>query len=147
MKRIARLLPLAAAAALLCGCELISNDDGESFAAAAGGAAAHAARPASNASSSIVGTWFLKEKNGSGSWYAFFKADGTWYIKDTPSASRTRVSGTYTVNGNKFSGPMKNPGVGTGEISGTFSGNSMDFTFVEFWHTPHKTVLYKGERR
>ena len=142
MKRLSRLLPLAAAAALLCGCEFVSNDD-EAFAAAAGGAnARHAAQ-----SSSIVGTWFLREKSGSGSWYVFFNADGSWYIKDTPSASRTRVSGTYKTSGTKFSGPMKNPGVGTGEISGTFSGNSMDFTFVEFWHDPHKTILYKGERK
>ena len=147
MKRISRLLSLVAASALLCGCELISNDDGESFAAAAGGASAAPARSPSPSSSSIVGTWFLKEKSGSGSWYAFFNADGSWYIKDTPSASRTRVSGTYKVNGGKFSGPMKNPGVGTGEISGTFSGNSMDFTFVEHWHNPHKTVLYSGTRK
>ena len=144
MKPFARILPLAAAAALLCGCELVSNDD-EAFAAAAGGAAASSSKPSK--SSSIVGTWFLREKSGSGSWYVFFNADGSWYIKDTPSASRTRVSGTYKASGNKFSGPMKNPGVGEGEISGTFSGGSMDFTFVEYWHTPHKTVLYKGERK
>lgn len=149
MKRIARLPLLVAAAALLCGCEFVSNDDGESFAAVTGAAAARPAAGSSqnNATSSIVGTWLLKEKSGSGSWYAFFKADGTWYIKDTPSASRTRVSGTYKTSGNKFSGPMKNPGVGTGEISGTFSGDSMDFTFVEHWHKPHKTVLYKGTRQ
>ena len=153
MKSLVRLLPLAA---LLCGCELISNDDsGEAFAAASGAApaAAATAAPASSSSEttskagSIVGTWLLKEKSGSGSGYAFFKADGSWYIKDTPSASRTRVSGSYKVGGNKFSGSMKNPGVGEGEISGTFSGNSMDFTFVEYWHTPHKTVLYKGTKQ
>ena len=154
MKTISRLLPLAALAALVCGCEIVSNDDsGEALAAASGGAPA--AAPASSSSSSdtaskagsIVGTWLLKQKSGSGSWYAFFMADGSWYIKDTPSASRTRVSGAYKVSGNKFSGSMKNPGVGEGEISGTFSGNSMDFTFVEYWHTPHKTVLYKGTKQ
>ena len=127
---------LALAATLLCGCELVSNDDGESLAAAAGGAAASS--PSSKtSSSSIVGTWFLREKSGSGS----------WVIKDKPSDAKSRVHGTYTVSGNSFAGPMKNPGVGTGRIGGTFSGNSMDFTFVEHWHTPHKTVLYSGTRK
>lgn len=137
---------LALAATLLCGCEIVSNDGGESLAAAAGGAAASS--PSSKtSSSSIVGTWFLKEKSGSGSWYAIFAADGSWVIKDKPSDAKSRVHGTYTVSGNSFAGPMKNPGVGTGRIGGTFSGNSMDFTFVEHWHTPHKTVLYSGTRK
>lgn len=146
MKHFVRLFPLAAFAALACGCEIVSNDDdGEALVAASGGAAATSGTPAK--AGSIVGTWFLKETSGSGSWYAIFAANGTWVIKDTPSASRTRVSGAYKVNGNKFSGSMKNPGVGEGEISGTFSGGSMDFTFVEYWHTPHKTILYKGTKQ
>ena len=138
----------ALCAALLAGCELVSNDDGEALAAAAGSAAAAGKTAGKTASaSSIVGTWLLKEKAGSGSWYAIFAADGTWVIKDKPSDAKTRVHGTYAVSGSSFAGPMTNPGVGTGKISGTFSGNSMDFTFVEFWHTPHKTVLYSGTRK
>lgn len=146
MQTFSRLALSALAAALLCGCELVSNDDGAALAAASGGASKSSKKSASK-STAIAGTWFLKEKNGTGSWYAIFSADGTWVIKDTPSAARNRVHGTYTVKENSFSGPMTNPGVGTGEISGTFSGNSMDFTFVEHWHTPHKTILYAGTRQ
>ena len=148
MKRITRLLSLACLAAFACGCELVSNDDsGAALAAASGGAAASSGGSAPANAGSLVGTWLLKEKSGSGSWYVIFAADGTWVIKDTPSAARNRVYGTYKVSGNKFSGPMTNPGVGTGQISGTFSGNSMDFTFVEHWHTPHKTILYTGSKK
>ena len=145
MKRIPRLVSLACLAAFACGCELVSNDDsGAALAAASGATAAKSSQKKSN---TLVGTWFLQEKSGTGSWYAIFASDGTWVIKDKPSDSRTRVHGTYTVSGNKFSGPMTNPGVGTGQISGTFSGNSMDFTFVEHWHTPHKTILYTGSKK
>ena len=148
MKRIPRLVSLACLAALACGCELVSNDEsGAALAAASGGAAASSGGSAPAKSGSLVGTWLLKEKTGSGSWYAIFAADGTWAIKDPPSAARNRVFGTYKVNGNKFSGPMTNPGVGTGQISGTFSGTTMDFTFVEHWHNPHKTVLYTGTKK
>lgn len=158
MKRIPRLVSLACLAAFAAGCELVSNDDSGAALAAASGAAA-AAQPArsgqsaassssqSSKSGSIVGTWLLKDKESAAGWYAIFAADGSWVIKDKPSDSRTRVHGTYKVSGNSFSGPMTNPGVGTGEIRGTFSGTSMDFAFIEHWHTPHKTIMFKGTKQ
>ena len=137
----------ACALAFCAGCELIENDEA-AFAAASGSGA-----PAASSSSSrtnktgIVGTWHLKGVTEPGSWYASFDENGSWAIKDSPDAARTRVHGTYTTSGSKFVGPMVNPGVGEGRINGTWSGSSMTLYFTEYWHTPHKTVQYAGTRK
>ncbi len=94
--------------------------------------------------SDLVGTWRLV--NGTSEWYIHFSDDGTWRITDDREGESLRVHGTYTVDGGKFSGPMTNPGVGTGQISGTFSGSAIVLDFVEFWHAPYKHVPYTGSR-
>ena len=127
MKRILPLLAVLSAFVFFCGCEHDGSSGGGN-------------------SSSLVGTWALSE-GSTVSWYVIFESNGSWVIKDTPSAARNRVYGTYVSGNGSFSGPMENPGVGSGRISGTYSGNSMEFDFVEYWHTPHKTIHYKGSRQ
>lgn len=97
---------------------------------------------ASNAD--IVGTWSLS--NGPNTWYIHFASDNTWKITDDQLGTVRRVYGTYTTDGNKFSGPMVNPGVGTGNISGNIDGDLISLDFVEYWHTPAKHVPYTGEK-
>lgn len=95
-------------------------------------------------SSSIVGTWTL---TGDGTtWYATFSDNKSWIISDDKAGSKVRVYGTYSVSGGNFSGPMTNPGIGTGKIEGSFSGSVMTLYFTEYWHDPAKTVHYKGSR-
>ena len=95
-------------------------------------------------SSDIVGTWAL---TGSGkTWYGIFSKNGTWVIADDKAGSKVRVYGTYTASHGEFSGPMTNPGIGTGKIAGTYSGDSMTLYFTEYWHDPAKTVTYSGTR-
>jgi hypothetical protein len=92
----------------------------------------------------IVGTWTLS--TGTSSWYIHFAKEGTWFISDDKGGSARRVYGTYTTDGKNFSGPMVNPGVGTGRISGKIDGNLISLDFVEDWHTPSKHVAYTGEK-
>lgn len=98
----------------------------------------------SSSDSSIVGTWSL---SGDGkTWFITLSDNGSWFISDDKAGNARRVHGTYTAKNGSFSGPMTNPGVGTGKISGTYSGNSMSLDFTEYWHTPAKTVKYSGSR-
>lgn len=99
----------------------------------------------SDTSSDIVGSWRLVAESGS-AWYAHFDKDGNWKITDDEAGTARRVYGTYTCNGNSFSGPMINPHVGTGKIEGTFEDGSMTMDFVEYWHTPAKHVPYTGTK-
>lgn len=92
----------------------------------------------------VVGAWSLT--NGGSTWYIIFGKDGNWTIADNADGSARRVYGTYTVGGNNVSGPMTNPGVGTGEIKATVNGDSITLNFIEHWHTPYKTVPYTGKR-
>jgi hypothetical protein len=134
-----RLLPLVAALlvlALLPACD--DDKDG-------------ALRWHSNDSSSssktnndLLGTWSLSD--GSSTWYIHFSDNATWYISDDQEGSASRVHGTYTFDGNHFSGPMVNPGVGTGSIAGNIDGDLISLDFVEDWHLPSKHVAYTGER-
>ena len=96
--------------------------------------------------SAFVGTWALRQGNGATEWYILFKADNSWLISDTADGSAQRVYGTYVVEGNRAAGPMVNPGTGEGEIIATLSGANLALDFVEFWHDPHKHVLYNGTK-
>ena len=98
------------------------------------------------ASNNFVGTWKLTSTTDGASWYALFDKGGTWKIADNANGSGQRVYGSYSVSGSTLRGNMTNPGVGTGEISATISGGVMSFNFIEHWHTPHKTVRYKGSK-
>ena len=108
-------------------------------------ATATPASPSGNvASSSIVGTWTL---TGDGTtWYATFSDNKSWIISDDKAGAKVRVYGTYSVSNGNFSGPMTNPGIGTGKIEGSYSANVMTLYFTEYWHDPAKTVHYKGSR-
>ena len=94
-------------------------------------------------SSKFVGTWALSQGGGV-SWYLIFNSDGSWLISDTADGSARRVFGTYTVDGNVASGPMTNPGIGTGEIVATLDGDMLSLDFIEHWHNPYKHVPYSG---
>lgn len=95
--------------------------------------------------SSIIGTWSLTDSAGF-TWYIHFGADGSWRITDDEAGNERRVFGSYTTSGDSFSGDMRNPGVGTGRISGSTSGTSISLDFVEYWHTPEKHVAYSGDK-
>lgn len=96
--------------------------------------------------SKFVGTWALAQ-DGATVWYILFDEDGSWIISDTEDGSAQRVHGTYTVEGNTASGPMVNPGVGTGEIVAELDGDDTLFLdFVEFWHSPPKHIPYTGSK-
>ncbi len=138
------LAAMVCAAALWSGCESSSNDgpygnEGGSGSSSGGNAAV--------SGSVIVGMWELVDSGGS-SWYVTFSSDGTWKITDDRAGNALRVYGTYKVSGSEFSGDMENPGVGTGEIKGTISadGATMDFRFIEHWHSPYKEVVYTGTK-
>ncbi len=94
--------------------------------------------------SGLVGTWSLSGPENVV--FAHFAADGTWKITDDQAASSVRVYGTYNVDGDVFTGTMTNPGVGEGEIAGTFSGSSLSMDFVESWNSPVKHVPYTGSK-
>ena len=94
----------------------------------------------------FVGTWALREGNSEVKWYILFKADNSWLISDTADGSARRVYGTYAVDDNRAAGPMVNPGTGEGEIIATLNGANLSLDFVEFWHDPHKHVLYNGTK-
>ena len=137
-----RFLRLIAASSILLfafamGCEHDSRDDDNSSASSSSSSA--------ETSSDIVGSWRLVAESGS-AWYAHFDKDGNWKITDDEAGTARRVYGTYTCNGNSFSGPMINPHVGTGKIEGTFEDGSMTMDFVEYWHTPAKHVPYTGTK-
>ena len=94
----------------------------------------------------FVGTWALSQGGGT-AWYILFNENGSWVISDTADGSAVRVFGTYTVSGDTASGPMTNPGVGTGEIEATLTGDTtLSLDFVEFWHSPPKHVPYNGTK-
>ena len=121
---------LLVAAALFSGCESGGGDGG-------GGGGG-------NGGGSVAGTWSLT--NGGSTWYILFASDGSWLISDTPDGGSRRVYGSYTVDGDSVRGSMTNPGVGTGEIAATISGDSISLDFIEHWHTPYKHVPDTGTR-
>ncbi len=158
MKLHRSILLLSLVGALVAGCEgdgdnpyadkLSGKDKDSGSAAAESPAASSSETPAAEsgytASNDIVGTWAL---TGEGkTWYGTFSKNGSWIISDDKAGAKVRVYGTYTAKGENFSGPMTNPGVGTGKIEGSYSENSMTLYFTEYWHTPAKTVHYKGTR-
>jgi hypothetical protein len=122
--------------ALSAGCEHDKPGGGNGGGGTAGGGAG---------GTSITGSWKLVSDGGS-AWYAHFSGDGTWKITDDAAGNARRVYGTYSCSGNRFSGPMVNPGVGEGKIEGTWEDGEMTMDFVEYWHTPAKHVPYTGTK-
>lgn len=96
-------------------------------------------------SAQFTGTWALTQGAGI-SWYILFNDNGTWLISDTADGSARRVFGTYSVDGDVATGPMTNPGVGTGEIVATIDGDTLSLDFIEHWHNPYKHVPYTGTK-
>lgn len=147
-------LSLSLALACFVGCEHGSESDSFSWGNSSVPAEKKSDSNANNSSStstannsSFVGKWHLIPDGGGTGWYGFFNADGTWRICDNADGSRQRVHGKYSVSGGKLKGDMTNPGVGTGAIEATISGGGiMAFKFIEYWHDPHKTVLYSGSK-
>jgi hypothetical protein len=92
----------------------------------------------------VVGTWSLNRPGRT--IYIVFGEDGAYEICENADGSERIVYGTYTVSGNTVSGPMTNPGVGSGDILAIIEGDTIMLDFTEYWHTPHKVVEYSGER-
>lgn len=119
-----------------------SSSSSSSNSSSSSGSSSSTTNTTSNAD--FVGTWSLSD--GTTTWYIHFASDNTWKITDDQEGAVRRVYGTYTTDGNKFSGPMLNPHVGTGSISGKIDGDLISLDFVEDWHTPSKHVAYTGEK-
>ena len=135
---LALLLPLALAGCGEGGPDGAPHDEGES--------ANDETETVAGDNGSFVGTWALRQGSGAVEWYILFKADNSWLISDTADGSARRVYGTYVVEGDQAAGPMVNPGTGEGEIVATLDGASLSLDFVEYWHDPHKHVLYNGTK-
>lgn len=95
----------------------------------------------------LVGTWLITKEGSPAYW--MFKEDGTFQKNRTgePADGAIHFVGTYSTSGSSFSGEFTNPGVGTGEIEGTVSGDSLAMDFIEFWHSPAKVVPCVGTRQ
>jgi hypothetical protein len=93
----------------------------------------------------FAGTWALTQTGDGSSMFIVFNADGSFIMKDTADGP-AHMTGTYTVSGNVASGPLKNPGVGIGEIIATLNGSTLDFEFIEHWHNPYKHIFYTGTK-
>ncbi len=96
-----------------------------------------------NISGDIVGSWDLTATDGS-KFYIHFASNGSFEITDDSAGNVKHITGNYTASGDSFKGNMNNPGVGTGEINGTVSGNTLSLNFIEHWHTPYKTIVFSG---
>jgi hypothetical protein len=77
-----------------------------------------------------------------------FRADGTWGNYRSPALTAEHCSGTYTQSGTSVTGTGVNPGVGDLDIEATLSadGNTMEYDFIEHWHTPYKHNVYTFTR-
>lgn len=135
---LALLMPLAFAGCGEGGPDGDTRDEGES--------ANDETETVAGDNDSFVGTWALREGSSGVKWYILFKADNSWLISDTADGSARRVFGTYAVEGNRAAGPMVNPGTGEGEIIATLDGANLSLDFVEYWHDPHKHILYNGTK-
>ena len=149
-------LPLLSCLCLLpCGCEISGKDHDSNDTpvareilakmAANGHGASGQASASGESSSSLVGTWSLTDASGF-TWYIHFGADGGWKITNDQGGAERRVYGSYSADGNGFSGSMKNPGVGDGRITGVFGNSEITLDFVEYWHSPEKHVAYSGHK-
>ena len=92
-----------------------------------------------------IGSWQLSDADGS-IWFIHFADNGTWKITNDAAGNEHRVHGSFKIKGTGFIGDMINPGTGTGEIKGSWQSNTMKLDFIEHWHTPYKTIHYKGSR-
>ena len=131
------------AAALFSGCE--NDSTGVYFKDGSHPQGNHQRPTAPVGKGTLPGSWQLTAADGS-SWYVHFNQDGTWQITDDAAGQAYRVSGGYSTTGNSFSGNMVNPGVGSGEINGSWDGDSITLNFIEHWHTPYKVIPYTGTR-
>lgn len=94
----------------------------------------------------IVGTWLITKEGTAAYW--IFKEDGTFQKNRAgePIGGAVHFVGTYSTSGSSFSGEFTNEGVGSGEIKGSVSGDSLTMDFTEFWHSPPKVVPCIGDR-
>ena len=92
----------------------------------------------------FVGQWHVSGSQGN--YYVTFNDDGSVIMADEPNGG-PHLAGTYSVSGDTASGPLNNPGVGEAEFIATLTGdNTMDFEFIEHWHSPYKHVPLAGTR-
>ena len=116
------------------GCESGGGGDSSSDDSTSGGGA-------------VAGTWLITKEGKPAYWT--FNDDGTFtkYRADEPIGGSVHFTGTYSSNGNSFSGEFRNAGVGNGEIEGTVDGDSLTMNFIEYWHSPAKVVPCVGDRQ
>ena len=59
-------------------------------------------------------------------------------------AVKVRLNGKGAMTGISIDASLVQPG--EGEIIATLDGANLSLDFVEFWHDPHKHVLYNGTK-
>jgi hypothetical protein len=147
MKKFVFMGLVVASVAIFVGCE--GGEDSNSGPYGTSGSSSSSSTSSSSSvvvtSGKIIGSWSLTNNEGH-TWYVHFNSDGTYKITDDAAGADNHVYGNYSFSNGSFSGSMNNPGVGTGEIKGTISETSITLNFIEFWHIPHKTVVYNGSK-
>ena len=93
----------------------------------------------------FVGSWALAQAIDGSAMFIDFNEDGSFVMKDCAECD-AHMTGTYTVDGDTATGPLENPGVGTGEIVAELDGDDLILDFVEFWHSPPKHNPYTGSK-
>lgn len=122
----------AGAIAVSTGCDSGGDDDG-------GGG---------GGGGSVVGRYEMVWQDGGGTTWWQFNEDGTYAYYNDAGFNSKHISGTYSQDGNRITGPFENPGVGSGEIDAILSddGKSLQIDFIEHWHSPYKHVPLAGTR-
>ncbi|MGA0333062.1 MAG: hypothetical protein ACO3N7_03550 [Kiritimatiellia bacterium] len=97
----------------------------------------------------FVGTWALyngRTLSGRIVSYVHFKDDNTLFISNNADGSGVRVTGTYMVSGGELLGPFSNPPTGDGRIEARIDNGTLIMDFIEYWHTPEKTIPLSGRK-
>jgi len=105
-----------------------------------------------NGGGSFVGDWALwlngTDLNGPPNfYYVHFRDDGSFFMSLNPDGSGQLGVGTYTVSDGLLVGPFSHPGVGDGRVEATLNDDgTMNYNFIEYWHTPNKVNPCTGKR-
>lgn len=91
----------------------------------------------------FVGEWNVTGSEGN--YFITFGTDGSVIMADSQGGP-AHLTGSYTVDGDTASGPLRNPGVGTAEFIAIKTGdNTMSYEFIEHWG-PGKHIPLNGVR-
>lgn len=120
---------------LFSGCDFYYDSDGGGF-------------PGSG-DTPFLGTWALyngRTLSGPVVSYVHFNSDETFFISNNANGSEVRVRGTYMVSDGNLLGPFSNPPTGNGRVEARIENGILIMDFIEYWHTPEKTLPLSGQR-